>query len=42
MIEAMKSDKNLGNTREILFNSIITVNDFFNFLSKKKTFSEMI
>lgn len=37
VIEAMKSDENLGNTGEILFNGIITVNDFFfNFLSQKK------
>jgi len=37
VIEAMKSDENLGNTREILFNGIITVNNFFsNFLSKNK------
>ena len=35
--ETMKSDENLGNTREILFNGIITVNDFFQFsFSKKK------
>lgn len=34
----MKSDENLGNTREVLFNGIITVNlfFFFNFLSQKK------
>lgn len=32
-----ESDENLGNTREILFNGIITVNNFFfNFLSKKR------
>lgn len=34
--DAMKSDENLGNTREILFNVIITVADFFNFVSQKK------
>lgn len=36
MTDAMKSDENLGNTREILFNVIITVADFFNFVSQKK------
>lgn len=42
VIEAMKSDENLGNTGEILFNGIITVNDFFSiFFLKKRKISEI-